>query len=55
MEIMCGFTNSLVAAQVPKRWHWSVKDSLHWVLDVDFGEDSSRMRIDNVAESVNIV
>ena len=27
-----------------KRRHWSVENSLHWVLDVDFGEDHMRMR-----------
>lgn len=46
----------MTAAQVlaAKRRHWSVENSLHWVLDVDFGEDSSRMRTNNAAENVNI-
>lgn len=46
----------MTAAQVlaAKRRHWSVENSLHWVLDVDFGEDSSRMRVQNAAENVNI-
>ena len=26
------------------RRHWSVENALHWVLDVTFGEDDSRVR-----------
>jgi predicted transposase YbfD/YdcC len=29
------------------RGHWSVENSLHWVLDVAFNEDNSRIRKDN--------
>ena len=29
------------------RGHWSVENSLHWVLDVAFDEDNSRIRKDN--------
>ena len=29
------------------RSHWSVENSLHWVLDVAFNEDNSRIRKDN--------
>ena len=48
--------SDMTAAQVlaAKRRHWSVENNLHWVLDVEFGEDSSRMRIQNAAENVNI-
>ena len=38
-----------------KREHWSIENSLHWVLDVDFGEDSMRMRLGNAAENMNIL
>jgi predicted transposase YbfD/YdcC len=37
------------AQQIAKaiRVHWSVENSLHWVLDVAFKEDNSRIRKDN--------
>jgi predicted transposase YbfD/YdcC len=33
------------------RGHWGVENSLHWVLDVQMSEDSSRVRAGNAAES----
>jgi predicted transposase YbfD/YdcC len=29
------------------RGHWSIENTLHWTLDVTFGEDSSRIRSRN--------
>jgi predicted transposase YbfD/YdcC len=34
------------------RGHWSVENSLHWVLDVVFREDDSRVRRGNAAENL---
>lgn len=34
--------------------HWGIEDSLHWVLDIRFLEDRSRMRAENAAENVNV-
>lgn len=33
------------------RHHWQVENGLHWVLDVGFHEDHSRIRKDNAAEN----
>lgn len=38
-----------------KRAHWGVENSLHWVLDIGFREDESRMRAGNTAENVNVL
>ena len=37
------------------RAHWSIENSLHWVLDVAFNEDQSRVRIGNAAENLAII
>ena len=33
------------------RHHWDVENKLHWVMDVDFGEDSCRVRMDHAPEN----
>jgi predicted transposase YbfD/YdcC len=37
------------------RSHWGVEDSLHWVLDVTFGEDRSRIREENAPENFGLL
>lgn len=37
------------------RTHWSIENSLHWVLDVSFHEDHSRIRKDNSPENMAIL
>ena len=37
------------------RTHWGIENSVHWVLDVGFGEDSSRVRVGNSAENFSIL
>jgi predicted transposase YbfD/YdcC len=37
------------------RGHWSVENSLHWILDVVFGEDDSRVRVGHAAENFGLL
>jgi len=37
------------------RAHWSIENSLHWSLDVTFGEDACRARVGNAAENCNVL
>ena len=37
------------------RNHWSVENCLHWVLDMTFNEDNSRIRLENAAENMAII
>ena len=38
-----------------KKSHWSIENSLHWVLDVVFREDDSRARLENAPENLNVI
>ena len=37
------------------RAHWAIENSLHWVLDVTFREDDSRVREKNAVENMGLV
>ncbi len=37
------------------RTHWQIENKLHWVLDVQFNEDSSRIRKDNAPQNLAII
>ena len=37
------------------RGHWTIENQLHWVLDVEFGEDDSRIRKDNAPENLAVI
>jgi predicted transposase YbfD/YdcC len=38
-----------------KRTHWSVENQLHWILDIAFQEDASRVRKDHAPENFAIL
>ena len=37
------------------RQHWGIENKLHWVLDVCFGEDQSRIRKGNAPRNISII
>jgi len=37
------------------RRHWGIENSLHWVLDIAFREDKSRVRVGHAAENLSII
>jgi predicted transposase YbfD/YdcC len=37
------------------RTHWTIENQLHWVLDVVFHEDDSRLRIGNAAQNLAVI
>ena len=37
------------------RDHWKIENSLHWVLDVQMGEDASRIRKENAPENLALI
>jgi predicted transposase YbfD/YdcC len=37
------------------RTHWSIENSLHWVLDVTMKEDNARNRLDNGPENIGLL
>jgi predicted transposase YbfD/YdcC len=37
------------------RGHWAIENKLHWVLDVAFGEDLSRLRAGHGAKNMAVV
>jgi predicted transposase YbfD/YdcC len=38
-----------------KREHWGIENSLHWSLDMTFGEDLCRARLGTAAENLNVL
>ena len=51
---LCSFTDLTRFAE-GVRQHWSIENSQHWVLDVQFGEDDHRTRKDHSAENLALI
>ena len=49
---LTGDAEALLAAT---RGHWGIENSLHWVLDLSFREDESRVRSGNAAENLAVI
>ena len=47
--------NNAQLLAVAVRSHWRVENSLHWVLDVAFGEDDCRIRKDNAPQNFAVL
>jgi predicted transposase YbfD/YdcC len=37
------------------RGHWGIEDCIHWVLDIAFREDESRVRKGNAPENLSVL
>jgi predicted transposase YbfD/YdcC len=37
------------------RGHWQIENGLHWVLDIAFGDDDSRVRVGHAAENLELL
>lgn len=48
-------TASAAAILEATQQHWAIENSFHWVLDVTFGEDMSRIRTEESAENMAVL
>ena len=49
------FPNNVQRFATAVRGHWGVENRLHWVLDVTFGEDASRIRKDHAPSNMSLL
>jgi len=60
LEVQTRYFISSLPADAPallnaKRSHWKIENQLHWVLDIAFREDESRVRQDHAAENLALL
>jgi len=48
-------TNDARLILVAKRSHWGIENGLHWILDVAFREDDSRVRQGNADQNLAVL
>ena len=49
------FTTNVDRFATAVRGHWRIENSIHWVLDVTFGEDDSRVRRDHAPTNFSLI
>jgi predicted transposase YbfD/YdcC len=49
----CNPNPDKIAAGV--RSHWAIENSLHWTLDMSFGDDQSRIRKENAPQNMAVI
>jgi predicted transposase YbfD/YdcC len=52
---LSALTEGAKATLATVRAHWGVENSLHWVLDVIFAEDSHQVRADHAAANLGVL
>jgi predicted transposase YbfD/YdcC len=52
---ICSLAGDLPIFAKAVRGHWSIENSLHWILDVVFREDYGRVRKDNAPKNFAII
>ncbi|WP_081485495.1 ISAs1 family transposase [Bernardetia litoralis] len=52
---LCSFVPTQKQVNQYVRAHWGIEGTLHWHLDVSFGEDKSKTKKGNAPENLNII
>jgi predicted transposase YbfD/YdcC len=52
---ICSYAAKVGVFSESARSHWGIENGLHWVMDVVFGEDSSRIRVGHAAENMSFL